>query len=83
MDSTARLISYSNTNYFSTIITDYIAGSELLKPFYAQPVSLDGIKKTIEARKLFATDRKLLVDVLQKHYANTNPTGQQLKTYSF
>ena len=79
MDSTARLISYSNTNYFSKIITDYIAGSELLKPFYAQPVSLQGIKKTIEARKLFATDRKLLVDVLQKHYAAANPTPQQLQ----
>ncbi len=79
MDSTARLISYSSTNYFSKIITDYISGNELLQPFYAQPVSLDGIKKTIESRKLFATDRKLLVDVLEKHYDNTNPTAQQLQ----
>ncbi len=79
MHSTAHLIPYSSTNYFPEIISDYISGSELLQPFYAQPVSLDGIKKTIEARKLFATDRKLLGAVLQKHYADANPTAQQLQ----
>ncbi len=77
MHSTSRLISYSSTNYFSKIVSDYISGSELLQPFYAQPVTLYGIKKTIEARKAFATDRKLLVAVLQKHYADANTTTQQ------
>lgn len=79
MDSTARLVSYSDTKYFSRIISDYIAGSDLLKPFYARPVSVEGIKNTIEERKAFATDRKLLVDVLQNQYAGANPTAQQLQ----
>ena len=80
MHSTTHLISYSSTNYFPEIISDYISGNEQLQPFYAQPVSVDGIKKTIEARKLFATDRKLLVNILQKHYANADPTTQQLQS---
>ena len=79
MINTAKQITYEATGSFSKMVLNYVKGDEQLQPFYAQPVSLDGIKKTIEARKLFATDRKLLVDVLQKHYAAANPTPQQLQ----
>jgi bacillithiol synthase len=79
MVNTAKQISYEATGNFSKMVLDYVKGDEQLQPFYAQPVSIDGIKKTIEARKTFATDRKLLVDVLQKHYADATPTAQQLQ----
>jgi bacillithiol synthase len=79
MINTAKQISYEATGSFSKMVLDYVKGDEQLQPFYAEPVSVDGIKKTIEVRKSFATNRKLLVDVLQKHYASTNPTAQQLQ----
>ena len=63
MINTPKQISYEATGSFSKMVLDYVKGDEQLRPFYAQPVSLYGIKKTIEAKKLFATDRKLLVDV--------------------
>ena len=74
-----KQISYEATGSFSKMVLDYVKGDEQLQPFYAQPVSVDGIQKTIEARKAFATDRKLLVDVLQKYYTTTTPTVQQLQ----
>jgi bacillithiol synthase len=80
MINTPKQISYEATGSFSKMVLDYVKGDEQLQPFYAQPVSVDGIKKTIEARKAFATNRKLLVDVLQKHYANANPTAAQLQS---
>ena len=80
MINTAKQITYEATGSFSKMVLDYVKGEEQLRPFYAQPVSVDGIKKTIEARKAFTTDRKLLVDVLQKHYASANPTPQQLQS---
>jgi bacillithiol synthase len=80
MINTAKQISYKATGSFSKMILDYVKGDEQLQPFYAQPVSVDGIKRTIEVRKAFATDRKLLVNVLQKHYADANPTASQLKS---
>ena len=80
MINTAKQISYESTGSFSKMVLNYVKGDEQLQPFYAQPVSLDGIKKTIETRKAFATDRKLLVDVLQKHYAKANPAAQQLQS---
>lgn len=79
MIDTPKQIAYEATGNFSKMVLDYVRGDEQLRPFYAQPVSVEGIKKTIAARKTFATDRKLLVDVLQKHYAGASPTTQQLQ----
>lgn len=80
MINTPKQIAYKATGSFSKMVLDYVKGDEQLRPFYAEPVSVDGIKNTIEARKGFATNRKLLVDVLQKHYAHANPTPQQLQS---
>ena len=77
MINTAKHISYEDIGSFSKIILDYIKGDEKLKPFYTHPVSADGIKAAIEERKLYPTDRKLLVDTLQKHYSEQSPTNQQ------
>ena len=44
---------------------------------YGETGSADGTKAAIEQRRLFPTDRKLLVDTLQKHYAGQSCTNQQ------
>ncbi|MEJ7586100.1 MAG: bacillithiol biosynthesis cysteine-adding enzyme BshC [Ferruginibacter sp.] len=70
MDLTASYISYGDTRYFSKIVLDYLAQAPSIQPFYRHPVSLEGIKASITARQGIATDRQLLVDVLQKQYAS-------------
>ena len=77
MDVTSSQTTYRETGFYSSIILDYLEGNQQLNPFYKHPVSLDGIKAAIEERKLYNTDRKLLVDVLQKHYEGKIPTPQQ------
>ncbi len=77
MNTTAQFIPYSSTGFFSTIISDYISGNELLKSFYSHPVSIDGIKLAIEDRKKFASNRKVLTEVLNKQYADQNISTQQ------
>ena len=79
MNTTAQFISYSSTGFFSTIISDYISGNVLLKPFYNHSASIDGIKSAIENRKKYPTNRKALTDVLKKQYSDvTLRTKQQL-----
>jgi bacillithiol biosynthesis cysteine-adding enzyme BshC len=77
MDTTAQFIPYGQTGYFSKMVTDYIAAEKTLQPFYSHPVSIDGIKAAIEERKLFATDRPLLVEILNNQYKNTTLTEKQ------
>jgi bacillithiol biosynthesis cysteine-adding enzyme BshC len=69
MDCTSTYLDYEQTGYFSTIITDYINQSDKLQPFYQHPVSVEGIRKAISERQAVATNRQLLVDVLQQQYA--------------
>jgi bacillithiol biosynthesis cysteine-adding enzyme BshC len=77
MIHTAKHISYEDTGSFSKIILDYIKGDEKLKPFYKHPVSVDGIKAAIEERRSYPTNRKLLVEVLLKHYSREHLTKLQ------
>jgi len=78
MNCTAVTLPYQHTGYFSKIVTDYLEGSEFLRPFYEQPPSLDGIKSAIHDRKQFNTDRKLLVEQLKKQYEAVE-TGAAVK----
>lgn len=77
MDLTSTKIAYGETGYYTKIILDYLEENEQLQPFYTHPVSIEGIRAAIEERKLYPTDRKLLVKVLQKHYSAENPAQQQ------
>ena len=61
-------VSYESTGFFSKVVADYLSGSESLREFYMHPVSIEGIKASIKERKLFNTDRKLLVTELSKQY---------------
>ena len=77
MNTKAQFFSYGQTGSFSKILTDYIAAEEKLQPFYTHPVSIDGIKASIEKRKLFQTDRILLVEILKDQYQNSHLTNKQ------
>ncbi|MEO5996537.1 MAG: bacillithiol biosynthesis cysteine-adding enzyme BshC [Chitinophagaceae bacterium] len=68
MDCTSTSIPYQQIGSFSKIIVDYINGASDVQPFYKHPVSLDGIRKSIESRKAFANNRELLVEVLEQQY---------------
>ena len=77
MDCTSTRTAYGQTGFFSKIIQDYLKEENKLRPFYSHPVSVDGIKAAIKERKAFSTDRKLLVEELQKQYANERITSNQ------
>jgi len=74
MDCISTRLPYRQTGYFTKTVLDYIDQAEKLKPFFAQPPSLQGIQKTIEARKQFSTNRKVLVEELKKQYATVSPS---------
>ena len=64
----AKYISYRQTGSFSKIVTDYLDNHSSLQKFYNHPPSIDGIRKTIAARKDHQTNRALLVSELHKQY---------------
>ncbi|MES1215022.1 MAG: bacillithiol biosynthesis cysteine-adding enzyme BshC [Bacteroidota bacterium] len=68
MDCTSTSIPYRQTNYFTPVVLDYIEQSQKLTLFFANPPGIDGIKKAIETRKKFPTDRALLVRELKSQY---------------
>jgi bacillithiol biosynthesis cysteine-adding enzyme BshC len=77
METNCEYISYESTGYFSKMMIDYVKGDEKLKPFYKYPVSIEGIKASIEARKGFETPRNLLVRELRKQYKDLVLTERQ------
>lgn len=70
MNTTAHFISYLQTGSFSTIVTDYVAKAETVRPLYEYAAAIEGIKMAIAVRKKISTNRKLLVEQLQKQYAS-------------
>ena len=69
MDWISKRLPYQQTGYFSRIIMDYLEQAEQLSPFYQQPVSAEGLQRSLEARKAFPTDRAVLVKALEEQYA--------------
>ena len=67
-------ISYSETNYFSKLILDYLAQKEDLKPFYNRFPKLEEFRSQIdEKRGSFAQEvRESLVEALQRQYSGLN-----------
>ena len=78
MEGSACSYTYEHTGYFNAIVTDYVNAAPALRPFYQHPVTPDGIKAAIHAREGFATDRKLLVTVLNDQYAQASLQGNAL-----
>lgn len=77
MNYTATYLPYSATGYFSKMLSDYIGQDKKLSPFYNYPVSTEGIKASIAARKKINTNRSLLVTVLKEQYKGLTLTKQQ------
>jgi bacillithiol synthase len=71
MNFTAQTVSYSDTGYFSKIITDYLGNNEFLKNFYKHPVSYEGIEAAMHDREKSPTNRRMLVQALEEQYTGT------------
>jgi bacillithiol biosynthesis cysteine-adding enzyme BshC len=65
---------YNQTNAFSKIVSDYLNGSQNLKPFYSSLPTITGIEETIERKKLQPVNRKILVDILREQYQAVSTT---------
>lgn len=73
-------LSYESTGYFSSIVTDYIAGAATLRPFYVHEPGLAGIKDAIAARQQFVTPREVLVKSLKEQYSAV-PTNEAVTAH--
>jgi uncharacterized protein YllA (UPF0747 family) len=67
----ADCLSYRETNYYSSLISDYLDQKEELKPFYHRFPSIENFEAQIQDKKeLFSADkRELLVRVLEQQYS--------------
>lgn len=72
MDCTSTRLSYAKAGVFSKIVTDYVSQAEGLRPFFQHSPTLNGIRKAISERQQFPTNRKLLVEELQKQYVTVS-----------
>jgi len=75
MDCTASRIKYSETGYFSKIITDYLQHKKEIRPFYEHATDMAGAIAAIEARKNFGNHRNTLVAALRQQYATLQTSG--------
>ena len=79
MECTSTRLPYRQTGAFSKIALDYIDQDPSLRPFFSHPPSIQGLQQAIDERKKFPTNRKVLVDVLQKQYSATTLTAATQK----
>lgn len=60
---------YSDTGYFSNLVTDYLKGTEELQQFYTYAPDAQGIEQAIADRAKYSVNRQLLVELLRKQYS--------------
>lgn len=74
----ADCLSYKETNYFSSLITNYLDQKEELKKFYHRFPNLENFKDQIEEKNAFFTSekREVLVNALRKQYQNTEISAE-------
>ena len=65
-------ISFRDTNYFSTLICDYLDKHRELQPFYNRFPKIENFEAQINEKSLSvqATSRTILVDALKAQYKN-------------
>ena len=66
---TIERIPYAEVPQFSDRDVAYASGREDLRPFYTYPVTIDAFADVLEQRSQQPTDRDLLVNQLEQHYA--------------
>ena len=69
MDFLATRLPFRQTSYFSKTVLDYLDQAESLRPFYLFQPSMNGMRRAIDARQGFATNRRVLVGELKAQYA--------------
>ncbi len=79
MDLISTRLPYRQTGAFSSLSLDYIDQADSLRTFYKHSPSLQGARQAIEERKNVPTDRKTLVTVLEKQYAEIKTSAAVLK----
>ncbi|MCF6350180.1 MAG: bacillithiol biosynthesis cysteine-adding enzyme BshC [Flavobacteriaceae bacterium] len=67
-------IPYSETSYFSKIVTDYLKENENIKPFYNNFSTLENLKNQLLVQEKSKTNRKTLVKTLHLQYKNIKTT---------
>lgn len=68
MNLSPQWISYGSTHAFSALAIDYLAQHTALRPFYKHTPDISGIRKAMEERKAFNTNRDLLSDIIRTQY---------------
>lgn len=61
---------YSDTGYFSALVTDYLAQHERLQSFYSFAPDINGIEQAITQRDSYKVNRDVLTNTLQHQYRN-------------
>lgn len=69
MDSHCTYIPYSQTGFFSPLVTDYLSQDNGLQSFYTYTPDETGIKQAIADRANYPVNRKVLVNTLQAQYS--------------
>jgi len=69
----ADCIAYQKTNYFSSLINDYLDQKKSLKDFYENFPSLANFQKQVETKQhnYSVKTRKILVESIKNQYVNT------------
>ncbi|RFN57769.1 bacillithiol biosynthesis cysteine-adding enzyme BshC [Marixanthomonas ophiurae] len=68
-----KTIPYQETNYFSSLICDYLAEKDALNPFFGNFPKLENFSKQIEKKQGFTQEsREILVESLKKQYINVS-----------
>ncbi|MCX7549313.1 bacillithiol biosynthesis cysteine-adding enzyme BshC [Xanthomarina sp. F2636L] len=71
-------ITYKDTNYFSSLICDYLDEKETLKPYYNRFPSLENFKAQIDEKKSQFSEisRTVLVESLKAQYINVETSNE-------
>lgn len=74
-------IPFKDTNYFSSLICDYLDEKNNLKPFYNRFPNLENFKNQIEEKKVSfrVQSRNTLVSSLKRQYQNIKSSSQTLQ----
>ncbi len=74
VDNSFTHVPYSDTGYFSSLVTDYLALRSDIAPFFNYSFTEDDLSKAIRDRSKFPVNRRVLVAALQKQYSQLEVT---------
>ena len=83
MKYNATSIPYSATGVFSALVNDYVSGNGTARDYVPNAPNLEGIKKAIQQRKFSATQRQVLVAVLENQYQVLGEVAHEKNTAAF